>query len=229
VQCRENKENHGQAPDKIKANKALHSGNKHQRFRQKSIKVQGTTCVLTGVSFDKIDGGKYLEFHHPNAKTLYPEHEMDIEWNSIPLCRAVHRSYHYLYLGSFDLEYDPISETIEFSPDANVFTFILFLEQLKRDITIDKTCTLLKKIQDLLEEEWQCAVAEGLTKSPCPIITADKIDGLIARMSDKNYTNYIADHPATKKFFQSYHAHNFPLGNCMPVFTGSLRLGIFFS
>lgn len=138
--------------------KQRHLHNDQIIFRQKAWEIGEGKCAITNIHFAPgAESEKYIESHHLNSKESYPDLAETAENNSILLLKPIHMAYHSQFLKSFDLSYDPIALKNVYEKKGNILTFILFLEQLKRDFNWDddfNLLTLKKFVQTELEQLW---------------------------------------------------------------------------
>jgi hypothetical protein len=189
----------------VYANKQRHLHTDQIIFRQKAWEIGKGKCAITNIQPPPGENelAKHIESHHLNSKESYPDLAETAENNSILLLKPIHTAYHSKFLKAFDCSYDPIALKNIYEKKGNIFTFILFLEQLKRDFCYDNkpVLTLKKFIQAELDLLWSTLEQPNETK---PLILIENLNKLIKKLNNKQYIDLFLSQPEAGSFVSTY-------------------------
>ncbi len=172
----------------------------HRVFRLRTLDFFDT-CVLTGANFEgKLK--KHIHAHHINSVESYPKLAGVVQFNCLSLLDCVHSCYHSKFLGDFNFDYDDVNNKLSYPKVANLYTFIAFLKQLKRDLLLypNNSNTLLFSLNSDLEVFWNKLKMKNETEVTYPSITEEKLNNLINLLNNDTYQDFFLKQPETETF-----------------------------
>lgn len=212
--CRKDPSNHGKAPPLVAMNYKKHKGPAHTLFKNAALTKYGSTCLLTQTSYQSgrsasMNSQFYLEVHHLNAKEVYPSLQTQVVGNSVVLTSPIHRQFHYSFLRASCTLHDSITLTKSFTRVANLYTFILYLEQLVREVQTGSQNGFLAELQPKIKQTWVDALADGATTSPEPVLTEANLRSALVKLNSPEFKDVFMQHPESIIFMQACGITNF--------------------
>lgn len=200
--CRQEKENFGKLDEKLKKTYAAKDESARKAFRLDAVNIWGERCMLTKTSFTQ-QGSLYLDAHHLNSSNTYPELKKQAKNNSIILMTPIHQAFHFDFLKNRKF-HDDITKKCVFKDVANLLTFKLFLQQLKREILNKSQNGYINYLKPQLKEFWQRALIANATKSPEPEIDLVCVEETLNIINNQDHLNLFNSFPQTKFFLEDF-------------------------